>query len=160
MSPTKFMFDTNAINEIVKQGIDTTRLDQSHQYFISPVQLSELNQTKDPAIKERLFSGLKLIENSVPLSTTNIESAPWGEFPWGGAPWGAHGGYYKKIRAELSTFKTKRKDRGNSSDALIIETCLIQKLVLVSNDPEVQEVSSQLGVQCVAVTDFLKKCGT
>jgi hypothetical protein len=153
------MFDTNAINKIVKQGIDTTRLDQSHQYFISSVQLSELNQTKEPAMKEKLIYGFKMIENSVSLSTTNIESAPWGGFPWGGAPWGANGGYYKKIKERLSTFKKKRKDRGNSSDALIIETCLIQKLVLVSDDFEVQEVSSDLEVECVTVTDFLKKCG-
>jgi rRNA-processing protein FCF1 len=157
VSQTKFMFDTNAINAIVKQGIDTKRLDRSHQYFISPVQLSELNKTRNPATKEKLLLGLKLMANSISLWITNIESAPWGEFPWGGAPWGAHGGYYKKIKTELSTFKTKRKNRGNSSDALIIETCLIQKLVLVSNDPEVQEVSSQLGVQCVTVSDFLKK---
>jgi hypothetical protein len=122
--------------------------------------LSELNQTKDSAIKEKLFSGLKLIENSAPLSTINIESAPWGASPWGSSPWGANGGYYKKIKERLSTFKKKRKDRGNSSDALIIETCLIQKLVLVSNDPEVQEVSSEFGVQCVTVADFLKKCSS
>ena len=98
------------------------------------------------------------MKNSVSLKTTNVESAPWGEFPYGSAPWGANGGYYKKIKEELSAFKAKRKDRGNSSDALIIETCFIQKLVLVSNDAEVQKVSLQLGMQCVTVNEFLKQC--
>ena len=41
----RYMFDTNALNEIIDKAIDCILFDKKHKYFITPVQYSEILQT-------------------------------------------------------------------------------------------------------------------
>jgi hypothetical protein len=87
----------------------------------------------------------------------NIHSAPWGHFPWYHAPWGGGDGkYYPEIFKNLSDLSSNKNRRGNYSDALIIETCKMDGMTLITNDSSVQKVCTDFKVNWLTLEAFLK----
>jgi len=152
----RYIFDTVALNMMIKSGVDTAQFDRDHEYYITPVQRGEILMTKDWRLRGKLLEGLKVIENSTPVASVRIRSAPWGHFPWGHGPWGGGDGkYHPDILRRLSECRGNTSRRGNNEDALIIEVCKINMMTLVTNDKAAQQLSGDLGVSWVSVNAFL-----
>lgn len=150
------MFDTNALNEMIKEQIDPTHFDKEHKYFITPVQYSEILQTKNVSMREKLLKGLEVIKDFAPVREVHIYSAPWGHFPWGHGPWGGGDGkYYNQVLKKLAECSGNKSKRGNNFDALIIETCEINRMTLITDDESVQKVCTDIGVDCLGLKTFL-----
>lgn len=152
----KYMFDTNALNQIIKQRIDASDFDKNHEYFITPVQYSEILQTNNSTVREKLLKGLEIIREIAPMGRVHIHSAPWGHFPWGHGPWGGgNGKYYGQVLKKLSECPGNKRRRGNNSDALIIETCKMDGMTLITNDRYVQKICVDIGVDWLTLDTFL-----
>ena len=156
----RYMFDTVALNIMIKSRVDTAQFDKNHEYYITPVQRAEILMTKDSGLRTKLLEGLEVIENSTPVASVRIRSAPWGHFPWGHGPWGGGDGkYHPDILRRLSECRGNKSARGNNEDALIIEVCKMNRMTLVTNDEAAQKVSGDLGVSWVSVDAFLAGMG-
>jgi len=155
----KFLFDTNALNQIVKEGIETDALNPSHEYFITSLQKDELASTRNKEVKEKLLHGLKTMEINIPIKNTSLETAIWDKFYWGEMYWGQEGGHYDRLLRKLNECPRKRNDRGNVTDALLIEVCIIQGHTLVSNDSCIQSISNDEGIDCLNLNTFLSRYG-
>jgi rRNA-processing protein FCF1 len=152
----KYMFDTNALNRIIKQKIDVTHFDKNHEYFITPAQYGEISQTNNTYLREKLLKGLEIIRDIAPMGQVHIHSAPWGHFPWGHGPWGGGDGkYYNQIFKKLSECKGNKSRRGDYSDALIIETCKMDGMTLITNDRCVRKVCTDIKVDWLTIEAFL-----
>jgi len=152
----KCMFDTNALNWIIKQEIDITCFNKNYEYFITPVQYAEILQTKNTSIRDKLLKGLEVIRDFAPMGQVNIHSAPWYHFPWYHGPWyGGDGKYYNQIFKKLSECPGNKSKRGNYSDALIIETCKMDGMILITNDKIVQKVCTAFQVNWQELPVFL-----
>ena len=157
MQSIKFLLDTNAINRIVKGKIEISKFDRNHEYFITSVQEIELSKTNNIDIREKLLSGLKTIKVDVPVKNTNLETACWDNFYWGEMDWGQEGGHYDRLREKLGNYPGKKNNRGNVSDALILEVCIMQKLTIVSDDKAIQSVCSEENISCLTLSNFKNK---
>lgn len=152
----QYMFDTIALNEIIKRGVDAAGFDKNNRYYITPVQRAEILQTADLSLRTKLLRGLEVIEEFAPATSVEIRTAPWGHFPWGHGPWGGGDGkYYAEVMRRLSECPRNKSPRGNNSDALIIEVCKMNSITLVTNDGPVQEVCNDLGVSWLTLDGFL-----
>jgi len=152
----QYMFDTNALNEIIKRGVDTARFDKNNRYYITPVQRAEILQTADLSLRTKLLRGLEVVEEFAPATSVEIHTAPWGHFPWGHGPWGGGDGkYYAEVMRRLKCLRNK-SPRGNNSDALIIEVCKMNSITLVTNDVPAQKVCNDLGVPWLTLLMFEK----
>lgn len=151
-----FMFDTNVINQIIKENIEIKLLDQSHDYFVTSIQINELSATTNTEIRQKLLNGFKVMEIEIPVQKTTAETALWGSFNWGEMKWGQEGGHYERLKNNLENQPRKKNDRGNVSDALIIEACLLQEHALISNEKAIQSICKEEGITCMPLEDFLK----
>jgi len=152
----KFMFDTTAINEIVKKGIDPSRFSKEHQYFITPVQYSEILCTTESAMRQKLLTGFEVIKELSPAHVVHLHSAPFGHHPFGHGPFGGGDGkYYGEILRRLSECPGNKSKRGDGFDSLIIETCKMEMMTLVINDGAAQKVCSEMEVDWLNLGDFL-----
>jgi len=153
----RFMFDTNAINQLIKENVDIELLDPSNVYFVTSIQINELSETKNEEIRRNLLTRFKIIEKKIPICKTDAETAPWGKLGWGKTGWGQDGGHYERLKRALESCPGNRNDRGNVSDALIIEVCLLQNHCLISNDKAVQTICQREGITCMTLDEFLEK---
>jgi len=152
----EYMFDTNALNKIIKGGVDTARFDKNNRYYITPVQRGEIEQTADLSLRRKLLRGLEVVEGSAPATSVEIRTAPWGHFPWGHGPWGGGDGkYYAEVMRRLSECPRNKNPRGNNCDALIIEVCKMNRITLVTNDRAGKRVCNDLGVPWLTLDEFL-----
>jgi predicted nucleic acid-binding protein len=152
----RYMFDTNTLNEIIKQPIDTGNFGKKDKYFITPVQYSEILQTKNVLVRKKLLGGFEVIKGIIPIEEVHIHSAPWGHYPWGHGPWGGGDGkYYGQILRKLSGCSGNKSSRGDGFDALIIETCKMNRMTLITNDRSVQKICVDIGVDWLTLEVFL-----
>jgi hypothetical protein len=70
--------------------------------------------------------------------------------------WGQEGEHYERLKSKLENLPRKKNDRGNVSDALIIEACLLQEHALISNDEAVQVICMEEGIMCMTLDEFLE----
>ena len=155
----RFMLDTTALNIIIKDRINTSHFKKEHEYFITPVQYSEMLQTTDKPTREKLVKGLVVMQLEASLSSVQIHSAPWGHFPWGHGPWGGGDGkYYDKCMNKLLEYS--KGSRGNNCDALIIEACGMNGMTLVTADTGAQKVCADIGIDCIDTQIFLRRVMT
>ena len=146
----KFMFDTNAFNNILDESFEVHRK-QGQEYFIINLQCAEINKTKNEQRRKNLISMFSVVNAATDASEIDQHSTPW-DSPWD-SPWDKGGQYYKPIFDALE--KRKPKDRGSSYDAVMIETCKYEDITFVSDDSAVLEVSKEFGVKCVKLSDFM-----
>jgi len=144
------MFDTNIFNQILDGGLvihDSIGM----EYFVTNLQYAELNRTKNEQRRESLLEVFNVIKDNTNSSEIEQHSTPWGS-PWD-SPWDNGGIYYNSIIEALE--KRKPKDRGNSYDAVMIETCKYEEIVFVSNDNAALEVSKEFKVKCMDLSEYL-----
>lgn len=146
---TGFMFDTNVFNKILDGGIDVGPLLSDKPYFVTHIQRNEIENTKSPERREALLNTF----HSVEKTQVPTESAYWGVSEWGAAKWSAEDGVIEKIIEKLNA-KNKNK-KNNGLDALISETALKNKHVLVTDDRHLREVIQDMGGRAVSFQDFL-----
>ncbi len=156
---TKFVLDTNASNQIVKEDVAIADFSIDHEYFITSLQESEIESTNDPKIRRKLLDGLRTIENGVPDGRASHETFIWGMSPWGELAWAQDGGHFERLLGKLRDHPGRSNKRGNRGDALLIEVCLLQGHTLVSNDAAVQSLCQQEGVPCLSLLQLLSAVG-
>lgn len=147
------MFDTNVFNSILDEKLKIIK-HTDQEYFITNLQRAEINRTKNKERRENLVSMFLVVTSSTHTTQVNQLSTPWGS-PWS-SPWSNSGQYYKSILNALES--RKPKDRGNSYDAVMIETCKYKEISFVSNDSAVLGVSKEFGVKCISFSDFSREC--
>jgi hypothetical protein len=100
--------------------------------------------------------GFEVIKGIIPIEEVHIHSAPWGHFPWGHGPWGGGDGkYYGQILRKLSECSGNKSSRGDGFDALIVETCKMNRMTLITNDRTVQKICRNIGVDWLTLEAFL-----
>lgn len=140
------MFDTNIFNEILDHKID---LDfDKHEYYVTHVQFDELNATNSDGRRSSLLNTFKVI-GAIKIPT---ESAVWDVSEWDECKWPDENGYYDKIFEKLEAIKSKKN---NKQDSLIGETAIVNKLLLVTNDKDLNQVVYELGGHAKFLNDFL-----
>jgi len=152
----RYMFDTNTLNEIIKRTVDTGNFNKKDKYFITPVQYSEILQTKNVLARKKLLRGFEVIKSIIPIKEVHIHSAPWGHFPWRHGPWGrGDGKYYGQILRKFSECSGNKSSRGDGFDTLIVETCKMNRMTLITNDRTVQKICRNIEVDWLTLEAFL-----
>jgi hypothetical protein len=146
----RVMFDTNAVNALVKEGRSITRK-STDQYFCTNLQKAELRRTANEEMRKFLLSNFEVIKEKTETAQISQRSTPWGS-PWG-SPWDSGGEHYTHILAGLEALKPG--DRGNSYDAVLIETCIYESLVFISNDSAARTAAGSFGVQAMPLESFV-----
>jgi predicted nucleic acid-binding protein len=146
---TGFMFDTNVFNRILDGNIGVGSLPSSKPYFVTHIQRNEIENTKKPERRNALLSTF----HSVDKTQVPTESAYWGISEWGAAKWSAEDGVIEKIIEKLNAKNNNKKNNG--LDALIAETALKNRHVLVTDDRDLSEVIQEMGGSAVSFQDFL-----
>jgi hypothetical protein len=145
------MFDTNAFNQILDGSIDPSGLPKA-KYFVTNLQEAEIRRTSDGARRQLLQEMFAVVNNATGARQINQKSTPWGS-PWG-SPWDQGGEHYGAILKAMKS--RKKKDRGNSYDAVLIETCLYENIRLISNECAVREIAAEFGAECESLPKFLR----
>ena len=141
------MFDTNIFNHILDGNI-TIREIEDIKYFVTQIQLDELNATKDERRRNQLLMVFKNI-NQVRIPT---ESALWDVSDWDDSKWD---GMVGRILEQLE--EKKPHHPGNPADALIGVTVIKTGITLVSDDGALWGTVKKLGGEAVSLSDFLKE---
>lgn len=120
------MFDSNIFGKILRQ-IPTNLLTDEHEYFITHIQNDELNAAPQQ-IKERLLTVFQVIpQQSIPTETAILGTSRLGMSKLGDAQ------LYTLILGQLD-IKKPFEHENNIKDALIGETAIKNKIVLVTDD--------------------------
>lgn len=146
---TGFMFDTNVFNRILDDKIDVGSLPGGKPYYITHIQRNEIENTKNPERRTALLNTF----HSVDKAQVPTESSYWGISEWGAAKWSAEDGVIEKIIEKLNTKNNSKENNG--LDALISETALKNKYVLVTDDSHLREVMQEMGGNAVNFQEFL-----
>ena len=146
---TGFMFDTNVFNQILNGKIDIGTLPTDKPYIVTHIQINEIENTKNPEKREALLK----IFHSVGKTQVPTESAYWDISEWGAAKWNAEDGVIEKIIEKLNAKNNKKEN--NLLDALISETALKNKYLLVTDDRHLREVMQEMGGSAVSFQEFL-----
>ncbi len=151
-----YMFDTNAFNRLCDEKVDILSLKKDNKFYVTHLQLDEIRNTKD---KERRIALLKTFQelNSDKVAT---ESAIWDVSRWDEAKWSdeANGNLYATLLKALEQKKPRDGER-NIRDALMAETCIKNKFILVTDDNALLETANKLGCNILTWNDFLVELG-
>lgn len=148
----KAMLDTNAFNDLIKGQLPLVPA-RSVQYFCTNLQEAELRRTANEKLRTELLARFQTIAEEVGTQQIKQHSTPWGS-PWV-SPWGRGGKHYRDVLAALE--REKKGDRGNSYDAVLIETCIYEKLTFVSNDKAARKVAVSFGVEALSLEAFMSR---
>ncbi len=159
-----YMFDTNIFDEILNREIDMASFISKARFYATHVQFDEINKTPDEEKKAKLLKVFKeATALSVPTETFVLdisqldgaklsgesfvptESAVYGISKNGLAKYSQSNNKYKTI---LSMLDKLRKKDNNMQDALIAETAIINKYILVTHDKNLLKVVTELGAPC------------
>ncbi len=80
-------------------------------------------------------------------------SAVWDISRCGQASWGADDNLYSVIKVELDTLN--RSKPNNDHDALIAETSVKERYILVTDDTDLAAVTKKYGGKCLSVGELL-----
>jgi rRNA-processing protein FCF1 len=145
------MFDTNIFNHILDGQVSLGACKNIYEYFVTHIQIDELNATRNKKRRKELCKVFKDI-NQLSIPT---ESSVWDVSRWGSSKWGEEDGLYLRILNQLE--KIKPHDRGNKRDALVGETAIKTGITLVSDDRALRETVKELGGIAICLSDFLKE---
>lgn len=148
----RVMFDTNVFNKIIKEGTGGQVLPKA-EYIFTNLQKHEISKTTIPEDRAALLEGYEEVVKRTEAIQVFQSSTPWNS-PWD-SPWDQGGKDYPSI---LSALELKKKaDRGNSYDAVLIETCAHRKAILVSEDGALREVAAEFGVHSMSLAEYISK---
>ena len=144
---TNYMFDTTAFNDVVKGNVPVELL-IGQKIYTTHVQWDEINNTKNPELKDALIEGFIDI---CPISIST-ESAAWGVSKWNKAKWTTDN-ICKQITSDLNRLK---RHRNNKKDTLIAETAIKHEFTLVTNDKDLSAVTLDHGGTCINFEHFMR----
>ncbi len=159
-----YMLDTNIFNHLLDGKIPLEKIrNLNGPIYYTHVQHDEILSTKDNFRRDALLEIFtKVLKTDIPTESTVIgvsrigkskipghklgtETAVWDVSRWGEAKWGTYG-LYESIKIALKTNKMS-----NIRDALIAETAIANKLILVTNDRNLMNVVNKLGGKSVGL---------
>jgi predicted nucleic acid-binding protein len=121
------MFDTNVFGKILRMQVPHNLLTDKHEYFVTHIQNDELNAAPQE-IRKRLLTVFQVIpQQSIPTETAIFDISRFDMAKLGDAE------LYTLILRELDIKKSLAHEN-NIKDALIGETAIKNKIVLVTND--------------------------
>ena len=173
LNMNNYMFDTNIFNRFLDARIDPKSLKQNNNYYVTHIQLDELNNTKDEVRKSELLKIFKQIGNiKIPTESAVFDIskfdeaqfsdeepiAPTSSFVLGFSKLGmaklSDGDLYNTLLKELNNLKPEGKEN-NIKDALIAETAIKNNFILVTSDNALFNTVKKLGFSVLSVDEFL-----
>ena len=173
--PLKCMFDTNVFNRILDGVISIQSLTGRVVAHATHIQRDEINNTKDLERRAALAQVFgDVVATSTPtdsfvLGVSRLDearlggervvpttSAVWDVSRWDQASWGADDNLYSTVKAERDKLNGNKPN--NVHDALIAETSVKGRFVLVTDDADLAEVTKKYGGKCLSVNELLQQC--
>ena len=161
MKRLKCMFDTVIFNRIVEHEEPVDRFEGRVNVFATHIQQDEIDKAKEkyPAKHSRLCRVFKELVLGDPgaggVGLVPTESAVWNVSKWDHAKWSAGDPLCRRIKEELD----ERNHRENNiQDALIAETAIKNRLILVTADQDLKDVAEGLGAKCMRWDELLQYC--
>lgn len=142
-----YMLDTNIFDRLAKGGLDIGDLPSDGEFFATSIQIKELNQTKDEALRNSL--NRKFAELGPTLD--QIQTTLWDFAGWGEGGWSAKGEYFDEIKADLDSLNKNKPS--NPADALIGEVSLSNQHTLITTDMHLAEVVERHGGKVMKIED-------
>jgi hypothetical protein len=145
----RFMFDTNIFGKIKRMQMPHSLLTDKHEYFITHIQNDELNGASS-RIKNILLAVFQVIpQHPIPTETTVLGFYRLGHSKLGDAK------LYELILGELNVKKPCEPDH-NIRDALIGETAIMNKTILVTDDKALLDSVERHGGRAMSFDSFQK----
>ena len=139
-----FMFDTNIFDKLLDEKIDTKDLPKNN-YFVTHVQLDEINAISKPEKQERKQKLLSLFKK-ISRNSLATESLVFGISRFGMAKFSK-----KSLIEEL-----RKGNLRHTEDALIGETAIKNRLILVTNNTkDLLKRVNVLGGKAITFKQFL-----
>lgn len=170
----KCMFDTNVFNRIVDDEITLESLIDCVTAYATHIQRDEINNTTDAkrrAVLTKVFSDVVGVSDPTASFVIGVSrlgearlggarevptaSAVWDVSRWDEANWSADDDLYSALKSEMD--KLNRNKSNNVQDALIAETSIKEKYVLVTDDADLATVTKKYGGKCLSVSELLDR---
>ncbi len=166
-----YMFDTNVFNHILDGAADLTPYLGKAKFYVTHLQLDEINKTSDDerrAALRKVFE--EITSSSIPtenfvLGTSRLnnaklggesfvptESAVYGTSKYGQAKNSQSDNLYENF-----TSKLKKNKNSNTVDALIAETAIKNKYTFVTHDGDLFRVTTEFGGACANIHQVLQE---
>ena len=169
-----YMFDTNIFNHILDGEVDISLFKMKKKFYVTHLQLDELNNTKDEIRRLALLKVFQQIQNiKVPTESAVWDVSkgdeakfsdeetfvPTDSFVLGFSRLGmgrlSNGTLYAQILEALNKKKPKDKEN-NIKDTLIAETCIKNKFTLVTSDKALYEVAKEFNCNVLQFKELIK----
>jgi predicted nucleic acid-binding protein len=142
------MFDTNIFDAILDDRIEISQLPKKVDYFVTHIQLDEIEAINKPEKMERKKQLLKLFKEikkeevateSFVFDVSRLDKA--------------------KLSDGTLLEELRKGNLKNTEDALIGETAIKNNLILVTNENKFLKKVKALGGQAINFKQFLESCG-
>jgi len=161
------MFDTNIFNKIFDENIDITNFPKTNNYYITHIQKDEIEKIKDPTRKNKIKQLFILINEEIAtdsfvlgystfgkakLSSIKIKQIPTESMVWDKSKWGS-----AKWSSENNTLLDyiRQGNLKHTEDALIGETAIKNKIILVTEDKKFRKKICALNGKAITFKDFI-----
>ncbi|MDD5701298.1 MAG: hypothetical protein PHU23_04520 [Dehalococcoidales bacterium] len=133
-----YLLDTNIFNHLVEGKIKLDDLPLDYPIFVTHIQQTEFMQFPHCEKRSQLLKLLKVLpDHQANLQTLLADISCAGDAC-------GNGKIYDQILLRLNKIE-KRKSNANVHDALIGETSIINRLVLITNDKDFAQAVKSLG---------------
>ena len=132
------ILDTNIFNWLREGRLQIGDLPASRPYIATNVQISELNKTKNEAIRSQLLEIFTALTPEIYPTETFVADVSCVDIDKLGG-----GELYEKLRAALNLLNDSKQN--NIQDALIGEVALLQGLTLITADGDFAKVVQEHG---------------
>jgi hypothetical protein len=149
----KCVFDTNIFNRVLDLDIPVEAFSHRVSAYATHVQRDEINNTRKDERREALAN---IFTDVIPEKGNIIptRSAVWGVSKWGQSMWTGDD-LCMTLKRELD--KKNKSKKNNIKDALIADTAIKGKYVLVTDDGDLKIVTEQHGGECWTLDEMLEK---
>lgn len=144
------MFDTNIFNRIADGLLDIASF-QGREIFATHIQLDELQNTHASERRAWLVHHFKAVNPSLlPTESMVLDVSKWDECKWTSDETCAS--LFATLKARG---KGKRPDKNYWCDALIAETALKNRLILLTEDTDLREIVQEQAGTVLSLPEFL-----
>jgi len=134
----KYLVDTNIFNWLVDRKIADTLLPNDGEFFVTHIQIDEINKTSNEERRARLFLTMaSSLSGVIPTETTIIGRSRIGRSKLGS------GKVYTSIKNKLDEINGGK--RSNINDALIAEASIVNSHTLLTADVDLASVTEEQG---------------
>ena len=168
-----YMFDTNIFNRIIDGNVSVASFKKDNKYYVTHIQVDELNDTKNRTRRSSLLqifqtiNNIKITTESAVFDISKFDEAKFSDedtirctesLVLGVSRLGmsklSDGNFYNSILNELTKAKPKEKDN-NIKDALIGETSIKNNFTLVTADTALYDIVKSFGGSVLNWNEFL-----